>query len=169
MKPTEPESIQKGIEQYRRAVQSGSVWDGYRALMNYLQKLRLSLSSCRPDYAVSAVQQGQMDYSYFTFTPKSLKQRNLKIVILFIHSSFSFEVWLSGQNKAAAIENLKQLKEQGWSKHETAANAQNADYITKACLVAEADFRCPEELMEQIKQAAFGFIGDVEGFLAPKR
>lgn len=143
MEQANSESIQKSIEQYRRVIQKEAVRNGYAALMRFIEDLRLHLANSHPDSAVSAVQQGLMDFSYFTFTPQKFRQRKLKVVILFIHDSFSFEVWLSGQNKTVAAEALKWLHDSGWRKHELAPNAKEADYITKVCLASEVDFSQP--------------------------
>jgi hypothetical protein len=40
-----------------------------------------------------------MDMTNFSFIPKSFKQRNLKIAVVFIHEAFRFEAWLAGYNK----------------------------------------------------------------------
>lgn len=62
--------------------------------------LRTHFHKKYPDAFVSgSIYYGYMDMTYFSFTPKSLQQRKLKIAIVFVHESFRFEVWLAAYNK----------------------------------------------------------------------
>lgn len=40
-----------------------------------------------------------MEYSYFQFSDDTTKRMGLKIVVVFVHSDFGFEVWISGCNR----------------------------------------------------------------------
>jgi hypothetical protein len=165
MKQPKAKPPQKSIEQYRKALQSGAD-EGYRAVLGFLADWRLQLQKKHPDYAVSALQVGQMDFSYFTFTTAALKKRSLKVVVLFVHNRFSFEVWLSGQNKAVATKALRLLQDVGWSKHELAMDTRSVDYAAKTCLLVDANFSSPQTLSAQLEQGIVGFVDDVEAALA---
>ena len=93
------ESFDKYLTEYRKQLQKGTVKEAYKGLMGYIDNLRLHLKNKYPDYFISDVHYGLMDYTYFYFFPKTLKRQNLKIMILFIHESFKFEVLLAGYNK----------------------------------------------------------------------
>jgi hypothetical protein len=166
MKQPNNKSLKRNIELYRKALHVGGVREGYMALMGYLQGLRLHLKNSHPACDVSAVQSGLMDFSYFTFTPKLLKNQKLKVVILFIHDTFHFEVWLAGYNKAVQTKYLKLFKENNWNKHHLASNPKEEDYITDAVLIENADFSDLDTLTSQIEKSTLQFIKDVEGFLA---
>ncbi len=164
-KDTQP--IHEYISEYRAQLQKGSVRAAYRGLMQYLDSLRLHMHNKHPDYFVSgSVNQGLMDYSYFAFSSKSLQKRKLKVVILFIHDTFNFEVWLSGVNKTAQAEYLKLFKEAHWSKYPLAQTTKGEDYISRFVLVDGADFTDLDALTAQIEKRTLRFVGDVEGFLA---
>ena len=64
-----------------------------------------------------------MDYTYIYFFPKSLKRQNLKVVILFTHESFKFEVLLAGYNRAVQAKYWKLFKEKGFNKYHLASTA----------------------------------------------
>jgi hypothetical protein len=164
--PTKEESFYKYLDEYRKQLRKGAVRAAYEGLMGYLQDLRLHLKNRHPDYFVSEVQFGLMDFSYFYFFPKTLKQQNLKIVILFIHDTVTFEVWLSGYNKAAQAKHWKRFVEGGWNKHPLAETTKGTDYITKAVLVDTPDFSNPDALADQIEKGTLQFISDVKGFIA---
>jgi hypothetical protein len=107
-----------------------------------------------------------MDYTYFYFFPKSLKRQKLKVVLLFIHDSFRFEVWLSGYNKEAQSKYWRLFKEGNWNKYPLTPNPQNVDYITKCILVDNSDFSDLDALTKQIDAGALKFIQDIETFLS---
>ncbi|XHH09705.1 MAG: hypothetical protein ACFCUE_03515 [Candidatus Bathyarchaeia archaeon] len=57
-----------------------------------------------------------MDYSYFYFFPKKLKQQKIKIVLLFAHETFRFEVWLAGYTRPFK-KKLKTIQEANFNKY----------------------------------------------------
>ncbi len=132
--------------------------------MEYFDSLRLHLKNKYPDYFLSDIHYGQMDYTYFYFFPKSLKRQQLKIVILFIHDTFTFELWLAGYNKAVQAKYWKLFKENNWNKYPTAPTAK--DSITNFTLVDKPDFSDVDALTSQIEKGTLKFISDVEGFLS---
>ncbi len=94
------ESFNDNIIEYRKQLEKGAIQKGYRGLMEYIMGLRTYFSNKYPDNHVSgSIYQGHMDMTFFALSPKSLKDRNLKVVILFIHDTFRFEAWLAGVNK----------------------------------------------------------------------
>ena len=162
----EKASFQQFLNEYRKQLAKGDIKEAYRGLMGYLEDLRLQLGKKYPDYFVSgSVHYGFMDYSYFYFFPKSLKQRKLKIVVLFVHDAFRFEVWLAGYNKRVQAKYWKLLKENNYNKYPMPANTTKADSIMEYVLVDNADFSDLETLTKQIEQRTRCFIEDVEGFL----
>ena len=80
-------------------LEKGSIQKAYLGLMEYMMGLRTHLKKKYPEHFVSGFYQGYMDMSYFSFTPKSLKSRDLKIAIVFVFDTFRFEVWLGAKNK----------------------------------------------------------------------
>ncbi len=107
-----------------------------------------------------------MDFTYFYFFPKSLKSQRLKVVILFTHETFTFQVLLAGYNRAVQAKYWTLLKEKGWKKYPLAASTKGVDYITQYTLAANPDFTNLDALTNEIEKGTVAFIKDVEGFLA---
>jgi hypothetical protein len=161
------EPFQQHLSEYRKQLAKGDVKEAYKGLMEYIENLKLHFKNKYPNYFVSSsIHYGFMDYTYFYFFPKSLKRQKLKVVLLFIHDSFSFEVWLSGYNKAAQSKYLRLFKEGNWNKYPLAPTIQGIDYITKNTLTDDSDFSDLEALTEQIENGALKFIQDIETFLS---
>jgi hypothetical protein len=158
--------FQDNINEYRNQLKKGAVKSAYQGLMQFFDNLRLHLKDRCPDFFVSDVHYGQMDYTYFYFFPKTLRRLKLKVVILFVHDSFRFEVWLAGYNKSAQAKYLKFFKEKGYSKYHLADSASGVDYISDYVLVDNPDFSDLHALTSQIEKGTLKFIKDVEGFLS---
>ncbi len=116
-----------------------------------------------PDYFVSGgIYYGYMDMTYFSFFPDSLKQRNLKAAIVFIHETCRFEVWLAGYNKQVQTHYWKLIKESGWNQYRLVPKPQGYDLIIEHVLVEHPDFSDLGALTKQIETGALKFIQDVE-------
>jgi hypothetical protein len=107
-----------------------------------------------------------MDMTYFSFFPKSLKRRKLKIAVVFIHDTFRFEVWLAGFNKSVQTKYWKLFKESDWNKYHITSTTRGVDYIIDTILIDNPDFSNLDALTKQIERGTLKFIKDVEGFLS---
>ena len=161
-------SFQEYMDEYRKEMKKGAVRKAYKGLMDYIMDLRTHFKNNYPDYFVSGLYYGYMDMTYFSFSPKSLKDRKLKIAIVFIHDTVRFEVWLSGQNKQIQTEYWKLFKENHWDKHPIVPTIEGVDSIIEEILVPNPDFRDLEALTKEIEEGTLKFIKDVEEFLDNK-
>jgi hypothetical protein len=160
------EALHEYINEYRKQLGKGYIKKAYKGLLEYITDLRLYLRNKYPDYFVSgSIQYGYMDYTYFYFFPKSLKKKNLKIVLLFIHDTFTFEVWLSGYNQNVQKKYWGLFKESNWNKYNIAPTAKGVDYIVNYTLVKNTDFNDLDALTKQIEKGTMKFINDIEDFL----
>jgi hypothetical protein len=160
------ESFQEYIEEYRKQLEKGAIKKAYKGLMEYIMDLRTYFKNKYPDYFVSgSIYYGYMDMTYFSFVPKSLKQRNLKIAIVFLHDEFRFEVWLAGANKQVQQQYWKLLMESDWNKYHVVSTTKGVDSIVEYILIDSPDFRDLDTLTTQIETATLIFIKDVESFL----
>jgi len=107
-----------------------------------------------------------MDMTYFSVFPKSLKDRDLKIAIVFLHDTFRFEVWLSGKNKQVLTKYWKLIQESGWDKYHMVSPAKGVDSILEYILIDNPDFSDLDALTVQIERGTLKFIQDVENFLS---
>ncbi len=103
--------------------------------------------------------------TYFSFSPKSLKDRNLKIAIVLIHENLRFEVWLAGYNKKVQAKFWRIFKESKWNKYHVVPTTQGVDSIVEYVLVDNPDFSDLDTLSQQIEYGTLKFINDVENFL----
>jgi hypothetical protein len=158
-------SFQDFITVYRKQLQQGDVKTAYQGLMKYIDALQLHLKQKNPNYYITEPHYGCMDYSYFYYFPKSLKQHGLKIMVLFDHGAFEFQILLAGYNKSVQGKYLDLFKTHGFDKYHLAATTKGVDYIASYVLVAAPDFGDLDALTEQIQAGTLGFINDIEAFM----
>lgn len=159
-------SLQKDMLIYQEQLQLGAVQRAYKGLLEYLLSLRTHFQKNYPDYSVpGSLYTGYMDMSYFSIVPADLKQRGLKIALVFLHEATRFEVWLSAYNKQVQSEYWQRIRQSGWEKYRLVPELAGADSILEYVLIEHPDFSDLETLTSTIEQGAIAFIGDVQKFL----
>ena len=161
------DSFHEYINEYRKQLEKGAIKQAYKGLMQYIMSLRTHFKNKYPDYFVSgSIYYGYMDMTYFSFFPKSLKHRKLKIAIVFLHDAFRFEVWLAGNNKQVQSKYWELFKESDWNKYHIVSTTKGIDSIVEYILVDNPDFSDLDTLTKQIERETLKFIKDVESFLS---
>ncbi|NYT04244.1 MAG: hypothetical protein GKC00_06000 [Candidatus Methanofastidiosa archaeon] len=158
-------SFAEYMEEYKKEMKKGIITKAYKGLMEYILDLRTHFKNKYPNYFVSGLYYGYMDMTYFSFSPESLKDRKLKIAIVFIHDTVRFEVWLSGQNKEIQKKYWGLFKDKNWNKYKIVPNIEGYDSIVEHVLIADPDFSDLDKLTEKIEKGTLKFIQDVEEFL----
>jgi hypothetical protein len=161
------DSFNANMQKYRRQLEKGSIKEAYRGLMDYFNTLRRHFEKKYPDHFVSgSIYQGYMDMTYFSFTPKSLLAKKLKIAIVYLHEEFRFEVWLIGYNKKIQKKYWELIKDLNWMKYSVPPSIKGVDSIIEYILVDNPDFGSLKKLTDEIESRTLVFIGDVENFLS---
>ena len=120
-----------------------------------------------PNYTVSgSIYFGYMDMTYFAVNPPLLKDRKLKIAIVFLHREFRFEVWLGGYNKTVQKKYWDLVREKDWDRYSIPSSIEGIDSVVEYVLVDNPDFRDLDALTTQIEKETMKFIKNVEDFLS---
>jgi len=154
------------ISQYTQLLRQHELPLAYRGLMEYLGALRAAFLKRYPEFDVSSLYQGYMDMSYFSVSTKPLKDRGLKIAVVYEHEKGHFEVWLSARNRE-----ISKRLESGFAGPildgiPVFHDAGNQDAIIECTLVSEPDFSDQAMLTDTICEGAKGFIAAVYKLLA---
>ena len=83
------------IRNYTFVLQQGEYQVASKGILEFIGELRSHHIKSYPYYETSGIYQGIMDMSYFSLSNKRLKDKGLKIAILYLHQKGNFEVWLS--------------------------------------------------------------------------
>jgi hypothetical protein len=159
-------TIQQDMAEFRRQLEKGPVRDAYRALLAYMLVLRTHFKKRYPDLAVSGLYQGYMDMTYFALLTPALKDRALKIAIVFNYDAFRFEAWLAAGNRKIQRQYWELFREGRWPGYRLVAPAKGIDAILECDLAAGIDLGDPGDLTARIETAVLAFIADIERFLS---
>lgn len=159
-------SIGKDMKEFKRQLEKGSIQKAYRALLSYMTGLRTHFKNNLAGSTVSSLYQGYMDMSYFALFPSSLKDRNLKIAIVFNYDAFGFEGWLAGRNRKVQRQYWELFKDSQWPEYRVVTPGKGVDSILECDLVTGFDLDDPDALTASIEKATVAFIDDIERFLA---
>ncbi|HPM76856.1 MAG TPA: hypothetical protein PK961_07175 [bacterium] len=158
------------VMEYKKQLAKGAVKEAYRGLLEYMQALRTTFQNEFPDYAVAGnVYFGYMDMTYFALFPPALKARKLKIAVVFLHETCTFELWLSAANKQVQGKFWQAIKQSGWRNYRLVPSVQGADSIIEHVAAAEPNFDDLPALTGKIERETKRFIDDVERFLTERR
>jgi hypothetical protein len=161
------EEFHEYIDEYRKQLGKGEINRAYKGLMEYIMDLKTQIKKQYPDFFVSScIYYSYMDMTYFSIISKSLKQRNLKIALVFLHEAFRFEVWLAGANKLVQQKYWKLFKDSGWNKYQLVPTTKGVDSIVEHILVDNPDFIDLEALTKKIETTSMTFIKDIESFIS---
>ena len=159
-------SLQEAMQIYKTQLQAGAVQTAYRGLMEYMLGLRTHLMKKYPQHVVTSLYQGYMDMTYFAFMPQTLKERGLKVAIVFLYEDFRFEVSLVGYNKQYQKTYWQLIKDSGWDKYRLVHTLKGEDAIISHTLMDNPDFADLNTLTERIEDGTLALIADVEEFLS---
>jgi hypothetical protein len=159
------ESINKYIMEYTAQLSKGQIQKAYKGIMIFMSELRSYLESGYPDYTAGSLYLGYMDMTYFAFTPTDLKNKKLKIAVVYMHEKGAFEVWLAGNNRKIQAEYIALLSNGNISKYNVSQVIPGVDSIIESILVEKPDFDHPEALKKQIEKKTMEFIRDITSIL----
>ncbi len=161
------ESLAEDLLEYKKQMKTGTIKKAYKGLMEYILGLRTHLKNKYPEYCGSGnMYQGYRDMTYFSFFPKSIEVKDLKIAIVFLHEPFRFEVWLAGRNKQIQTKYWKIFSENKWNLYKIVATTKGADSIIEYVLVDNPDFSDLNALTNKIENKTMKFINDIDSFLS---
>ena len=160
-------SLQENMMEFRNQLEKGAIQKAYLGLMEYMMSLKNHFSNKYPDYSTpGSLYTGYMDMTYFSIFPRLLRDRDLKIAIVFLYDAFRFEIWLSGKNKQVLTKYWRIFNKSKWSKYKIVEPVKGVDSVLEHILVENPDFSDLDALTKQIEQGTLKFIQDIERFLA---
>ena len=159
-------SINQAVEEYTEQLKSGRIRQAYRGIMSFMSGLKAFMERLHPDLAFSALYPGYMDMTYFACTPPALKEKGLKIAIVYLHEENRFELWLSGSNRKIQAENITLLQTRDTSGCKLSQPKPGVDSILESRLPDQPDFDHAGELMDRIEREVLRFMEIIEKMIS---
>ncbi len=104
--------------------------------------------------------------SYFSLNTKLLKDKGLKIAIVYLHEKGDFEVWLSARNRDIAKSYASILNSNISGDVNLFHDINNPDAIIECILTPEPDFEDQVSLIDIIDQSVEKFITTISESLS---
>ena len=146
------------INDYTCLLKQGEVQAAYRGIIEFFGKLRADYTKNYPNYDVSSVYQGYMDMTYFSLSTKLLKDKGLKIAIVYLHDKGDFEVWLSARNRDISKRYESVISSFESDDISVFHDVSNLDAIIECTLTSTPDFEDQASLIGLIEQSAEKFV-----------
>ena len=153
------------ISDYTCNLKQGEVQIAYKVIMEFISKLRGNFVKRYPDCDISSIYQGYMDMSYFSISSELLKQKGLKIAIVYLHEKGYFEVWLSARNREISKQYYSEFHDKIFDGITIFHDINNQDAIIESALTLSPNFEEQELLTDIIVQGVEQFITTVNNHL----
>ncbi len=159
------DSLNEQIQEYKTQLSRGHIQKAYKGIMTFMSGLKTHLEKSYPNSIASSLYFGYMDMTYFAFTPSDLKNKKLKIAVVFLHEQGRFDVWLGGNNRKIQAEYIERMSHTNTGKYKLSKVLPGVDSIIESVLVEQPDFNHPEELKTQIEKKTIEFVNDISSLL----
>ena len=154
------------LDEYKKQLKKGHVQKAYKQILDFLSSFRLHLEKNHTHLSLSnSVQNYYLEVSYFFILTEKLKKEKLKIVLFFYHESFTFDVWLSGNNKAVRKKFVEKIPAKTLKKFTSKISEDDVFSIVRHTLVSDADFKDSDALNITLEKGLLKFTADVENIL----
>lgn len=148
------------IEEYKNIIQTTNLQRDYQELIKFFKYLRNYLQKEMTDLNFTAnIVENNMDYSYFQFTNENLKKKGLKIVFVFVHKEFKYQIWLSGVNRQEQVKYFNMYEKN--TRFKLTPNPIKTDYILSKDVETEFNYDDLEKLLNNLKREIYIFINDI--------
>ncbi|HUM56213.1 MAG TPA: hypothetical protein PLC13_03575 [Bacillota bacterium] len=158
-------SMNEHIVEYTLQLQKGDIQKAYKDIMLFMAGLKKHMEKRHAGYKTSAVYPGYMDMTYFAFTPAELRDKNLKIAIVYLHEENRFEAWLGGVNRSIQGKYIEIFKGKNIGRSKLSKAAPGVDSILELELIEKPDFDDPYKTMILIEKKTMDFSKDIISFL----
>ncbi|HSI66435.1 MAG TPA: hypothetical protein VK947_03405 [Planococcus sp. (in: firmicutes)] len=158
-------NVNQLIKDYTGHLQQGEIQAAYKVILEFIGKLRSDFIKKYPDNNIGNMYQGYMDMTYFSLTTESLKDKGLKIAIVYLHEKGAFEVWLSARNRDTAKKYEAIINSDISDEINVFHDKANRDAIIECTLTATPNFEDQALLTAIIDQGVKKFVQAVSSHI----
>ena len=153
------------INEYTYHLQQGEIQTAYKGILEFISKLRSDFIKKYPNCTIGSIYQGYMDMTYFSLITEPLKDKGLKIAIVYLHEKGAFEVWLSARNRDIAKRYESIISSNISDKINFFHDDTNQDAIIECTLTSTPNFEEQELLTDIIKKGVEKFVTNISSRL----
>ncbi len=158
-------SVNQCVREYTVQLKKGEIQVAYKGILTFMNEFRTLLENTYPSCSCSAVYPGYLDMTYFACTPAQIKERKLKIAIVYLHEEAKFEIWLAANNRAIQKEYMTRLLKKDTGNYTVAQAAPGVDAILISAALMDPDFDQTDHLKKELGDLLLKFTDDVISIL----
>lgn len=159
------DSLNDDVRAYTTQLRKGQIQKAYKGIMNFMSDLKTYLERKYPDHVSSAIYVGYMDMTYFAFSPPLLKNKKLKIAIVFLHAECKFELWLAGSNRSVQAHYIELLRQRDIGRFTLSQPHSGVDSIIALSIIDAPNFDDLDGLKQEIDVMTGEFTKDIIALL----
>lgn len=146
------------IDEYTNHLRQGEIQAAYRGILAFIGKLKADYIKKYPSYDTGSIYQGYMDMTYFSLSTQQLKEKGLKIAIVYLHEKGAFEVWLSARNREISKKYESVFSRCITNNCTMFHDEANQDAIIECTLTPTPNFESQNSLIDSIEQGVENFV-----------
>jgi hypothetical protein len=160
-------TLNQRIDSYTDLVRQGEVRAAYKGIMDFMGQLRAAFAANDSEVLVGgSLYQGYLDITYFSLTTDLLKEKGLKVAVVYLHDKKAFEAWLSARNRTILAQYRPIFDDMILDESEVFHDETNEDAVLECLLTDSPDFDRPDELMAELIGGTEMFITAVQKIIA---
>ena len=158
-------TLDKEIRELKKRLGDGLIQRAYRGIISHMSRLRTVFADQRGERKVGGLYQGHFDMTCFALFPDELKERDLKLAVVFNYETFGFEVWLAARNRKVQRRYWELFRNTDYKKHRLVEPAVGVDAIVTAVLATSYPVEDEDSLTTRIVDGVAAFERDIVSFL----
>jgi hypothetical protein len=158
-------NLNQHIKHYNHQLNLGHIQKAYRGIMEMMSQLKITWDNQYPEIPSGALYAGYMDMTFVSVKPAVLSDVDLRVSIVYLHESHTFELWLVGRNRKIQSRIHDQLKKKELGRYTLSELGPGVDSIIALTCVADPDFDNTEKLIMEIIEKTQDFIADMAGLV----
>jgi hypothetical protein len=158
-------NLSQHIKHYNHQLNLGHIQKAYRGIMEMMSQLKITWDNQYPEIPSGALYAGYMDMTFISVKPAVLSDVDLRVSIVYLHESHTFEVWLVARNRKIQSQIHDHLKKKELGRYTLSELGPGVDSIIALTCVADPDFDNTEKLIMEIIEKTQDFIADMAGLV----
>lgn len=150
------------VNKYHQLINDENLEQAYRIIMTTMSQLKVAWDTRYPGMPSGSLYQGFMDMTFISVKPERLSELDLKVSIVYLHQSNTFEGWLVARNRKIQSSMHQKLQKRPLGKYFLTILEPGVDAIIATPLIEQPNFDEPKRLIGQIIENTLNFIGDMQ-------
>lgn len=154
-------NLNRHIKHYNQQLILGHIQKAYRGIMEMMSQLKIAWDNQYPETPSGSLYAGYMDMTFISVKPAVLSDMDLRVSIVYLHESHTFELWLVARNRKIQSQIHDLLKKKDLGQYTLSELGPGIDAIIAMTCIADPDFDNTDQLIVGVIEKTQNFITDM--------